>query len=437
MAWRNLLNIKRNPQLLVFATIQPVIFVVMFRYVFGGAIQGSLPAGQTYVNFLMPGIFVQTIVFGALTTGVGLADDLSKGLIDRFRSLPMARSAVLVGRTLADFVRNFFVVILMCVVGFIVGWTIGTDVFGLLGAIAIILAFSYSLSWVFAIVGLTVKDAETAQAVSFPILAPLVFASSAFVPVATMPSWLQGWAKNQPVSVVVNAAALAHHRCRTDERVRASRRSSGSSASSRCARRSPSPATAAPSDSTASRSRRYAPGRSGHAPLRAGIPGSRPFRSRPVRSAAMGRDIATLVASMTLDEKAAFTAGADFWTLVAQRAGRDPTHPRDRRTERGSGERAVRARRRDRGVCAVRVRARRHVGSRAGRAGRGDAGRRGAHQGLSRVAGADGQPPPLTARGPELRVLLGGSAALGEDRGRLRARCAVAGGGHHGEALRR
>jgi ABC-2 type transport system permease protein/oleandomycin transport system permease protein len=206
MAWRNLLNIKRNPQLLVFATIQPVIFVVMFRYVFGGAIQGSLPPGQTYVNFLMPGIFVQTIVFGALTTGVGLADDLHKGLIDRFRSLPMARSAVLVGRTLADFVRNIFVVILMCVVGFIVGWTIGTNLLGLLGAIGIILAFSYSLSWVFAIVGLSVKDAETAQAVSFPILAPLVFASSAFVPVTTMPSWLQGWAKNQPVSVVVNAA---------------------------------------------------------------------------------------------------------------------------------------------------------------------------------------------------------------------------------------
>jgi ABC transporter DrrB family efflux protein len=206
MAWRNLLNIKRNPQLLVFATIQPVIFVVMFRYVFGGAIQGSLPAGQTYVNFLMPGIFVQTIVFGALTTGVGLADDLHKGLIDRFRSLPMARSAVLVGRTLADLVRNVFVVILMCIVGFLVGWTIGTDFLGLLGAIAIIIAFSYSLSWVFAIVGLSVKDAETAQAVSFPILAPLVFASSAFVPVATMPSWLQGWAKNQPVSVVVNAA---------------------------------------------------------------------------------------------------------------------------------------------------------------------------------------------------------------------------------------
>jgi ABC-2 type transport system permease protein/oleandomycin transport system permease protein len=206
MAWRNVLNLVRNPQLLVFATIQPVIFVLMFRYVFGGAIQGSLPAGQTYVNFLMPGIFVQTIVFGSLTTGVGLADDLSKGLIDRFRSLPMARSAVLVGRTLADLLRNFFVVILMCVVGFIVGWSIGTNVWGLLGAVGIILAFSYSLSWVFAIVGLWVKDAETAQAVSFPILAPLVFASSAFVPVSTMPSWLQGWANNQPVSIVVDAA---------------------------------------------------------------------------------------------------------------------------------------------------------------------------------------------------------------------------------------
>jgi ABC-2 type transport system permease protein/oleandomycin transport system permease protein len=206
MTWRNLLNITRNPQLVVFATIQPIIFVVMFRYVFGGAIQGSLPAGQSYINYLMPGIFVQTIVFGVLTTGVGLADDLNKGLIDRFRSLPMARSAVLVGRTAADFVRNFFVVILMSAVGFLVGWTIGTDVWGLLGALGIILAFSYSLSWVFAIVGLTVKDAETAQAVSFPILAPLVFASSAFVPVATMPSWLQGWAEHQPVSVVVNAA---------------------------------------------------------------------------------------------------------------------------------------------------------------------------------------------------------------------------------------
>ena len=119
IAWRNLLNIRRNPQLLVFATIQPVIFVLMFRYVFGGAIK--VP-GVSYVDYLMPGIFVQTVVFGSLTTGVGLAEDLQKGLIDRFRSLPMARSAVLIGRTLADLVRNVFVVALMCVVGLIVGW---------------------------------------------------------------------------------------------------------------------------------------------------------------------------------------------------------------------------------------------------------------------------------------------------------------------------
>ena len=203
IAWRNLLTIRRTPQLLVFATIQPIIFVLMFRYVFGGAIH--VP-GVPYIDFLMPGIFVQTVVFGALTTGVGLAEDLQKGLVERFRSLPMARSAVLVGRTLADLVRNVFVVLLMCIVGFLVGWRIQTNVFGFLGAVGLVIAFAYSLSWVFAIVGLSAPDAETAQAASFPILAPLVFASSAFVPVDTMPGWLQAFANHQPVTAVVNAA---------------------------------------------------------------------------------------------------------------------------------------------------------------------------------------------------------------------------------------
>jgi ABC-2 type transport system permease protein/oleandomycin transport system permease protein len=207
MAWRNLLNIRRNPQLLVFATIQPVIFVLMFRYVFGGAISATWNGQPVpYVDFLMPGIFVQTVTFGALTTGVGLAEDLGKGLIDRFRSLPIARSAVLVGRTWADLVRNVFVVLLMAVVGFIVGWRISTNVFGLIGCLLLVLAFAYSLSWVFAIVGLSAPDAETAQAASFPILAPLVFASSAFVPVSSMPGWLQVFAKHQPVTAVVDAA---------------------------------------------------------------------------------------------------------------------------------------------------------------------------------------------------------------------------------------
>lgn len=205
MAWRNVLNIRRNPELLVFATIQPVIFVLMFRYVFGGAVQASLPPGQAYVNYLMPGVFVQTVVFGALTTGVGLADDLHLGLIDRFRSLPISRAAVLTGRTTADLLRNFFVIILMMVIGFLVDWTVETGVWGLVGALLLILAFAYALSWVFAIVGLTARNSETAQAISFPFLAVMVFASSAFVPVDTMPSWLQGWAENQPVSVVIDA----------------------------------------------------------------------------------------------------------------------------------------------------------------------------------------------------------------------------------------
>ena len=205
MAWRNILNLKRTPELVMFATIQPIIFVLMFRYVFGGALNNAV-GDVPYVDFLMPGVFVQTIVFGALSTGVGLAEDLQKGLIDRFRSLPMARSAVLMGRTLADLLRNVFVLLLMSVVGYLVGWRIQTNFWGYLGAILITLAFSYSLSWVFAIIGLMTKNAETTQAASFPILAVLVFASSAFVPVASMPSWLQPWAENQPVSVVIDAA---------------------------------------------------------------------------------------------------------------------------------------------------------------------------------------------------------------------------------------
>lgn len=206
IAWRNLLNIRRNPQLLVFATIQPVVFVLMFRYVFGGAIHATWDGHPVpYVDFLMPGIFVQTVTFGALTTGVGLAEDLQKGLVDRFRSLPMARSAVLVGRTFADLVRNLFVVLLMAVVGFLVGWRINTNVVGLVATLLLVLAFAYALSWLFAIVGLTVRDGETAQAASFPILAPLVFASSAFVPTSTMPDWLQAFANHQPVTAVCNA----------------------------------------------------------------------------------------------------------------------------------------------------------------------------------------------------------------------------------------
>jgi ABC-2 type transport system permease protein/oleandomycin transport system permease protein len=199
---RNLIAYIRVPQLLIFSTIQPVVFVLLFRYVFGGAI--TVP-GVPYVDFLMPGIFVQTVTFGALNTSIGLAADLNQGLIERFRSLPMARSAVLAGRTIADLVRNVFVVALMFAVGFAVGWRVHTGIIPLIGAVLLVLLFGYALSWIFATVGLVVGDPETAQAAAFPVMAPLVFASNAFVPVESMPDWLQYWAEHQPLSAVVTA----------------------------------------------------------------------------------------------------------------------------------------------------------------------------------------------------------------------------------------
>ena len=201
---RDLIGLFRTPQLLVFSTIQPVILVLMFRYVFGGAIDppGPIP----YVDFLMPGIFVQTAIFGSMGTAVGLATDLKKGLLERFRSLPMARSAVLVGRTGADFFRNVFVTILMAAVGFAVGFRIHSSLLAFLGALGLVLAFGYVFSWVMATLGLVAGDPESAQASAFPLMAPLVFASSAFVPIQRMPGWLQWWAENQPVSVTANAA---------------------------------------------------------------------------------------------------------------------------------------------------------------------------------------------------------------------------------------
>lgn len=169
---RNLLHLVRQPQLLVFTFIQPVMFTLLFRYVFGGAIQTGSVA---YVNFLMPGIFVQTVVFGSTATGIGLAEDLATGVVDRFRSLPMSRLAVLAGRTLADLTRNTFVVALMTVIGLLVGFRPSGGITGFaLGSIMILLA-AFSLSWVFALVGLKAANAEAAQAVAFPLIFPLTF----------------------------------------------------------------------------------------------------------------------------------------------------------------------------------------------------------------------------------------------------------------------
>jgi ABC-2 type transport system permease protein/oleandomycin transport system permease protein len=205
VTWRNLLQYVRIPQLLIFSTIQPVMFVLLFTFVFGGAIASSVPGGN-YVNFLMPGIFVQTAVFGATATGIGLAEDLGRGMIDRFRSLPMARSAVLAGRTFADMIRNVFVVILMTVVGFLVGFKpfeAGVPAYVLM--LVIVVGFGYAFSWISALIGLLVKDTESVQAAGFIWIFPLTFASSAFVPVETMPGWLQPIAKVNPITVTVNA----------------------------------------------------------------------------------------------------------------------------------------------------------------------------------------------------------------------------------------
>jgi ABC-2 type transport system permease protein len=205
VTWRNLLQYIRIPQLLVFSTIQPVMFVLLFVFVFGGAIASSVPGGN-YVNFLMPGIFVQTAVFGATATGIGLAEDLGRGMIDRFRSLPMARSAVLAGRTFADLIRNVFVVVLMTVVGVLVGFKpLEGGLPGYLLMLAIIVLFGFAFSWISALIGLLVKDTESVQAAGFIWIFPLTFASSAFVPVETMPDWLQPIAKINPITVTVNA----------------------------------------------------------------------------------------------------------------------------------------------------------------------------------------------------------------------------------------
>ncbi len=202
LARRNLTQIPRIPEELIFSTIQPVIFVLLFRYVFGGAIAVQ---GTTYVNYLMAGIFAQTVIFGSTTTGIGLANDIQKGLVDRFRSLPMAKSAVLTGRTLSDLVRNVIVVAIMWIVGLLVGFRPQGTFLELAGAVGMLLFVSFAFSWISATIGLAVSSVEAAQSAGFIWLFPLTFASSAFVPTKSMPDWLRAFAEHQPVSLVVDA----------------------------------------------------------------------------------------------------------------------------------------------------------------------------------------------------------------------------------------
>jgi ABC transporter DrrB family efflux protein len=203
---RNLRHFIRQPQLLIFSTVQPVMFVLLFTYVFGGAIGRALPEGVSYIDFLLPGIFVQSVSFRATQTAVGLAEDLERGVVDRFRSMPMARSAVLAGRTLADLVRNVLIIGLMIVVGYVIGFRFGGGLLNALGAIAVVAGFGFALSWIFAFVALAVRGAEAAQSAGFVAIFPLVFASSVFVPVSSMPSWLEAFAKISPVTLTADAA---------------------------------------------------------------------------------------------------------------------------------------------------------------------------------------------------------------------------------------
>jgi len=202
LAERNLVRLPRAPELLLAFTVQPIMFVLLFRYVFGGAIQTP---GYSYVDFLIPGIIVQNIAFGGFVTALGLNEDLHKGLIDRFRSLPMARPAVLAGRTLADVVTNALSAIILIVTGLLIGFSFHTGALQVVGGFGLLLLFGYAFSWVFAYLGMLVSTAEAANSVGFIVVFPLTFISSAFVPVASMPEPLQAFAEVNPFTITVDA----------------------------------------------------------------------------------------------------------------------------------------------------------------------------------------------------------------------------------------
>jgi ABC transporter DrrB family efflux protein len=202
IAERNLVRLPRSPDLLLAFTVQPIMFVLLFRYVFGGAIKTG---GVPYVEFLIPGIIVQNIAFGGFVTALGLNEDVHKGLIDRFRSLPMARPAVLAGRTLSDVVTNLLSVCVLVITGVIIGFSFNAGVLEVVAGFGLLLLFGYAFSWVFALVGLLVSSPESANSAGFLAVFPLTFISSAFVPVQSMPSVLRAFANVNPFTIVVDA----------------------------------------------------------------------------------------------------------------------------------------------------------------------------------------------------------------------------------------
>jgi len=205
VAKRNVIKIKRVPDLLVFTTMSPIMFILLFAYVFGGAIDQET-GGDTYREFLIAGIFAQTVIFGATITGYGLAEDVKKGIIDRFRSLPMSPSAVLAGRTISDVVNNVLTLIVMSLTGLIVGWSINNGALKALWAYALLLVFAYAISWVMAWIGMLVPSPEVVNNAAFIIIFPLTFVANTFVPLSTLPGPLQTFAEWNPVSAVTQAA---------------------------------------------------------------------------------------------------------------------------------------------------------------------------------------------------------------------------------------
>jgi len=208
-ALRHLRIIPRNPELLGFSLVQPIMFVLLFVYVFGGAI--TVAGFENYNQFLIPGIFAQTVVFGSSFTAIGLAEDLSKGLIDRLRSLPIARSAVLVGRTFSDLARNSLTFVVMLIIAFLIGFRFEGSLLAAVGGTVLMMAFSYSFSWIQAFIGLSVGSVEAANAASFIWMFPVTFLSSAFVDPSTMPDWLEPVADHNPFTRLANAARALYN----------------------------------------------------------------------------------------------------------------------------------------------------------------------------------------------------------------------------------
>ncbi|MBD8059108.1 ABC transporter permease [Cellulomonas sp. JH27-2] len=207
VAKRNLIKIKRVPDLLVFTTLSPIMFVLLFAYVFGGAI--DVPGGttpQAYREYLMAGIFAQTVIFGATITGAGLAEDIKKGIIDRFRSLPMAPSAVLTGRTMSDVINNILVLVVMAVTGLLVGWAIHSSVGEAAAGFLLLLVFAYAISWVMAWLGMLVPSVEVFNNATFIVIFPITFVANTFVPLESLPGPLQTFAEWNPVSAVTQAS---------------------------------------------------------------------------------------------------------------------------------------------------------------------------------------------------------------------------------------